>query len=170
MVYTDSNGTLLHTSFTKGVMVNRSTMKTCPIPDHLRTHLQRYTTKQQPAERIEPITAPPGCYQTTYDVTWSDTDFLGHVNNSCYYRICCDAAAQAGMAGKLTYLHGDVGRHRIQNVVSVYENEARPGDRLDVYVWDGRIAGLSVYTVVKKGGITVCRCAIQYMPNLQPKL
>ena len=146
--------------------MSKSTRRPALIPDWWKS---RYSSAVVDNERLI-VTAeevPSTVATSSYDmkVPWSEMDPYGHTNYQSYVRFCFDAAADAVNAGRYATFDGDILRHNVATIQSLYESESKANDILRIISWQSPDDPRELHFSIRKDdGTLLFQSRMQFYP------
>ena len=171
MLHRDTREVLVHNERV-AVKVDGKTGRATAFTPEILADFQRTGVPKVTLKRDEIVKPPADVYVYKMQCSASDTDFLGHVNQSHYLRYCTDAAYEAGQAGFLSMFppEKDPAGSEIERVSVVYRSQSYCGDHMEVHVWEDKPRTLRFQLQKVETGTLVCIASFLYNSNSQAKL
>ena len=166
--YCTVTGELLHTEYIRVVCVDPKTRKPKLVTDAVRDFIGKLYSPSEIPEPVKQLQKPRDTFSSKYLVKWSNADYYSHSNHSQYHKYAVDGVSDAIKAGAvvLPVIDGatspqDGGtssklpRLQIKNARGLYQGETKPGDELDLCVWQSSEDNTVIYVQIERQGTSV---------------
>lgn len=150
----EESNTILAQRILRIVHVDPNTRTTAPLPEDIRSDLQKRLGETPEYLRLPrfdvPALVPERCFVHEVVVRYADLDFVFHSNQGSYLLYAFECATRAAAEGFYSKIREDICFYPAKSASAIHAAEAFAGDVLQVVTWEDDSNPMSIYFVVRR--------------------